>query len=535
MRSSWYAALPGLGTLATVLGFALAASLGAAVMATGNLVASGLVMGAILGVLLLNAPVLVLWIVLVGTLAVTGPLVMHQPQFARLAWLFSMLGLFLLVVAVLHAGTARSGFVRAAPQADVASSRQPLPAFVIVALLSLAYAVASVAFSAGPIDEGVSALKRQYQYWGVMFAFAVVPFTVIQVRSWIRFLLGLALCQLPFALYQRIVLVPQRMNMPNEVVPVDIVTGTFEGSITGGANDNVMALFLVCMLIGLLAARREGLIGDRLLWPLALVVMAPIALGETKMVLLLLPLGLGVLYADAARRRPFAFAAGALVTLALVAALFYSYVALQVDDGRTGMSFRQRLEQNLEYNVGQRGYFGGASLNRGNVLPFWWSRHGLNDPLGTVFGHGLGSAHGSRGSERLGHMDRRYPGYSIGLTALATQLWEIGLLGVTLFVAMLAGAWRAAGQLVRQARPGADRALCRTLRAAVLLIVPMWLAMDLLMLAASLQVIMATILGLIAWRWRLPDSSQVPAAHAAPPAAMARRPIPLGAVPVGAP
>jgi hypothetical protein len=494
-------ALPGLGTLATVLGFALAASLGAAVMATGNLVASGLVLGTILGVLLLNAPALVVWIVLVGTLAITGPLVMHQPQFARLAWLFSMLGLFLIVVAVLHAGTARVGLAPPGRTA-VRGVRPPVPGFVMLAVMAMVYAVASVAFSTGQIDEGVSALKRQYQYWGVLFAFAAVPFTVQQVRGWLRFVLLLALLQLPFALYQRIVLVPLRMNMPNEVVPVDIVAGTFEGSITGGANDNVMALFLVCILIGLLAARREGLIRDRWLWPLVLIVVAPIALGETKMVLVLLPLGLGVLYADAARRRPFAFVAGALVTLVLVSALFYSYVALQVDNGRTGMSFRQRFEQNLEYNVGQRGYFGGASLNRGNVVPFWWSRHGLNDPLGTVFGHGLGSAHGSRGSERLGHMDRRYPGYSIGLTALATQLWEIGLLGVTLFVAMLVGAWRAAGRLVQQAAPGADRALCRSLRAAVLLIVPMWLAMDLLMLAASLQVIMATILGLIAWRWR---------------------------------
>ena len=63
-------------------------------------------------------------------------------------------------------------------------------------------------------------------------------------------------------------------------------------------------------------------------------------------------------------------------------------------------------------------------------------------------------------------------------------------------------AWRTASRLIEQAASGADRALCRTLRAAVLLIVPMWLAMDMLLLAASLQVMMATVMGLIAWRWR---------------------------------
>lgn len=485
--------LPSLGTLGVVLGFALAAAVGAAVIATGNLVASGLVLGVLLGAVLLNAPALTVSIVLIGTLAVTGPLVMHQPQFARLAWLLSVLGLFLMVTALLHAIDPR----------HAAGKRGAMPGFLVVAGALLAVAIVGVFFSAGSVDEGVSALKRQYQYWGLMFALACVPFGVAQVARWLRWLIGLGLLQLPFALYQRIELVPLRQNMPNEVVPVDIVAGTFEGSITGGANDNVMAFFLVCVLIGVLALHREGLLRNRLAWPMAAILLAPLALGETKMVLLLLPLGLAVLYADAARRRPFAFVAGGLITAAAVAALFYSYIALQVDNGRSGMSFRQRLEQNIDYNVGQRGYFGGASLNRGNVLPFWWSRHGLNDPIGTVFGHGLGSAHGSRGSERLGHVDRRYPGYSIGLTALSTQLWEGGLLAAGLFAAMLAGAWRAAGRLVARAADGADRALCRTLRACVLLIVPMWLAMDLLLLASSLQVLVATVLGLIAWRWRL--------------------------------
>jgi len=493
-----------------VIGFALAAAMGAAVIATGNLVASGLIVGALLGVLMLDAPALAVWIVLVGALAVTGPLVMHQPQFARLAWLFSVLGMFLMAAALLHAATARRSL----------SARAGPPGVVLLAAAVLVYALVGAVFSAGPSEESMSGFKRQFQYWGLLFAFALVPFTALQVSRWLRFLFVLGLLQLPFAVYQRIVLVPRRMNMPNEVVPVDIVTGTFEGSITGGANDNVMALFLISVLLGLLALRREGLIRDRLLWPLIVVVMMPLSLGETKMALLLLPLGLGALYADVARRRPFAFVAGGLATLTLVAALFYSYIALQVSDGRSGMSFRQRLEQNIEYNVGQRGYYGGASLNRGNVVPFWWSRHGLNDPLGTVFGHGLGSAHGSRGTERLGHMDRRYPGYSIGLTALATHLWEGGLLGATLFGAMLLAAWHTAGRLVARAAPGADRALCRTLHAALLLFVPMWLAMDTPLLAASLQVLMATVLGLIAWRWRqdTPPFTRLSATTASAPA-----------------
>lgn len=478
--------------------FVMVAAAGGLVVASGNLVLTGLAVGAILGLLMLNAPAAAVWVVLIGTLAVSGPLLMHQPQLTKLSWLLSMLGFFLLAVAVVHEGAQRK------------PGRRPAPAFIVLAACYLLYAVASIAFGGGTLAEGVGAFKRQFQYWGLMFALAAVAFTPAHLRAWWAFLLVLATLQLPLAIYQRIVLMPRRLNMPNEVVPVDIVTGTLEGSMTGGASNNVMVLLLVAALCALLAAHRESIIPRRFFWPLLAVVAAPLALGETKMALILLPLGLWVVHADLVARRPVLFAGGALVTTAVVGALFYTYVALQAEEGRSGMSFRQRLEENIDYNVGRRGYYGGASLNRGNVLPFWWDRHGLRDPAGTVFGHGLGAAHGARGSDRLGHMDRRYPGHSIGLTAVAAQLWEVGVLGTGLFAAMLLAAWRAAGQLVARARPGVDRVMCRTLRALTAMLVPMWLLMDLMLMVASLQVVLGFTLGALAWRWRLPQRLQSP-------------------------
>ena len=177
------ASLPAASTLVLVLGFVMAAGLGAAVIATGNLVASGLILGALLGVLMLDAPALAVWIVLVGTLAVTGPLVMHQPQFARLAWLFSVLGMFLMAAALLHAATARRA----------RHARAGLPGFVVLAAAVLIYALIGIPFSDGPPEEWMSGIKRQFQYWGLFFAFALVPFTQAQVNRWLRFLLVLGL------------------------------------------------------------------------------------------------------------------------------------------------------------------------------------------------------------------------------------------------------------------------------------------------------------------------------------------------------
>jgi hypothetical protein len=215
-----------------------------------------------------------------------------------------------------------------------------------------------------------------------------------------------------------------------------------------------------------------------------------------------LPLALAVVHADLIRARPLHFLMGAFATTLLCAALLYNYVALQVGEDRSGMSLQARIEQNVEYNLGERGYYGGASLNRANVIPFWWSRHGVSDLAGTLFGHGIGSAHGARGTEQLGHMDRRYPGYAIGLTAVAVHLWEQGLVGVGLVLFMLLGAWRTASALVVQAAVGVDRALCRTLAAGAAMLAPVWLTLEAWVLAPSLQVLMALILGLTAWRAR---------------------------------
>ena len=201
-----------------VAGFVFAALLAGVVTATGNLMASGLVVGAILGILMLSAVESVLWIVLLGTLLISGPLMLFQPQLTRVTWLFSILGFFLTIAAIAHAGTAKL------------NNRPAQPAFIPLLIIFALSGVVSLFFSEGGSSEAFSAIKRNYQFLGIAFALAVVPFSKKTVRAWIFLMVLLALAQVPFALYQRIELVPLRFNLPNRVVPVDIVAGTFEAS-----------------------------------------------------------------------------------------------------------------------------------------------------------------------------------------------------------------------------------------------------------------------------------------------------------------
>jgi len=492
---SWIQSHPALSAsrlapLAVLIAFLGAAAAAGVVVATGNLILIGLAVGAIIGVMLLNSIGVAVWIVLVGTLLITGPLAMHFPQLGRIAWLFSILGFFLLAAAALYEGTNKD------------PHRPAMPTFIVLGLLFGVYSIGRLIVSDAGFEQGISAVKRYFQYWGLMLILATAAFPPKTIRRWLTLLLLLALIQLPFAIYQRIVLVPMRLNMPDFVMPTDIVTGTFEGSITGGASSNVMAFFLIAAMAGLLSAYRESLLRPTTLWLLLSVVCAPLAMGETKLAVVMLPAALLIVYADLIKKRPFAFAVGSLAAVIAIGTLAYSYIVLNSTDGRS-LTFQQRLQENLEYNVGSRGHYGGASLNRGNVLPFWWREHGASDPVGTMFGHGLGATAGAGSTEGLGHMERKYPGFAIGLITISALLWEVGLFGTVLYLMMFFSAFLAAGSLTARASPGLDRALCRTLQAVLLMMPAMLFAVDLHLLTPSIQVLTAFVLGLVAWRWRI--------------------------------
>ena len=478
-----------MGNLAILAGFIFAALLVGVVTASGNLMLTGLVVGAVLGVLMLNAVSAVIWIILIGTLFVSGPILLFAPQFTRVTWLFSILGFFLTFAAIIYAGTVRNVELR------------PAPTFVLIAIGFAVFAISTTFFSDGGFNEGATAIKRNMQFLGLMFAITFVPMKAKAIRSWFGLLMVLALLQVPLALYQRIVLVPLRYNMPNRVVPVDVVAGSFEASMYGGGNSVVMAFFVIVALAAILCAYRERLIAG--FWTLLLVciIAIPLTLGETKIVLVLVPVALFALFIDLAPKRPMLFIIGSMLAALAMAALFYVYIAIQNPDGRT-LTFEQRVTENMEYNFGNAGYYDGASLNRSNVVQFWWDKNGSKDPVKTVFGHGLGASFGLPGADAPGHLVIKYPGHGIDLTTMSALLWDVGLFGLLLYLLLFWNAWQYSRRLIKEANPGIDRAMCRTLSASVAMMSLLIIATNVLLFAPSMQVLIMLTFGLLAWRWR---------------------------------
>src|SRR5690606_35138477 len=105
-------------------GFVTAGILFGMVVATGNLVLTGLAVGGLLSLILLSMPAIAVWLILGGVLLISGPLIFHT-EVAQIDWAFSVLGLFLMVCGFLRAGV------------DKAGSDQPTPLFVKLTILYL--------------------------------------------------------------------------------------------------------------------------------------------------------------------------------------------------------------------------------------------------------------------------------------------------------------------------------------------------------------------------------------------------------------
>lgn len=447
---------------------------------TANPILVSMAAALLLGAFLLAKPTWNIWSVLVLGLLVAGVVPIWADALASKAvWGISILG-FMLMGSALFSVASRPGAAR------------NTPAFVWAALIFMLYAVVSTLIQLYSVGEFLVAFKRYFQAFGLLFALCWLAIDERDIRRWRKFFVFVALVQLPFALYELIKLVPLResLRIPG-LVPIDVVAGTFGANLyTGGANAE-MATFLIIVLAFMLARRQEKTLSTGHLLLLAPLVLTPLFLGETKAVVILLPMMFLVLYRGELLRRPHYAAMGLVLGALLTIGAGMAYLNI------TKTTLEEQVEDTLSYNVYERGY-GGYQLNRTTVLSFWAERQGTHDPVSLVLGNGLGSSHSTTG----GHVAMRYPTFGIGLTAASTLLWDLGVLGFALFLSILVLAWRTAGRLRREAHD----TLVRADAAAIQAILPLFgfylfYRLSLLELL-SFQIVFATLLGYLAWLHR---------------------------------
>jgi len=455
------------------------------VAVTANTIIVALAAGLLIGSILLAKPIWNIWMVLFLGLLVVGVLPLWLDFLAAKAvWGVSLLG-FLIFLGAIYRVVTDSSLARTTPT------------FIWLALAFFLFAVINSIVQWYSAGEFIGGAKRYFQVWGLMFALAWSVADRNQFRRWRMFMLIVALTQLPFAFYELLVLVPKRealaMSLPF-LVPIDVVAGTFGASLYSGGSNGDMAAFLIFILAFLLAHYREKTLSRKYLVLLSIPVLAPLFMGETKVVVILLPLTFLVLYRRELIARPHYGVLGLVVGGLLTAAAGYAYLSL------SKKSLDEQIADTLAYNVYNTGY-GSSALNRTSVLTFWAEQQGEHDPVSFVLGNGLGSAH-TAASLIPGHVAERYPGYGIGLTAASTLLWETGIIGFGLFASIIALAWRCAGRLRRTADDPAVRADASAIQVALVLFAFYLFYRASLLETLSFQAVFSALLGYLAWLHR---------------------------------
>lgn len=481
-----------------VCGFMVAGTLFGLVVSTGNMVMTGLAVGGLLSLVLLSMPAVAVWLVLPGTMLVSGPLIFHT-QIAQVDWAFSVLGIFLMICGFLRAAVEKPGEAR------------PTPLFVKVSVLYLVYGLVSIAWQPDGALSALPAVKRHFQYIGLIFAFAYIAFPMKTIKSWLKLLLFIACLQLIYVLYQRFYVVP------GWGYTFDAIVGTFEATQDGRGSSGSLA-FLQCVAFGgMLCAWRERLLRLPSLFVLGLLVLAPLLIAEVNVIFFAIPITIGVVFIDVLKNRPMVFVGSFACLLLVLAMIGGSYLLWQQqsDPSAEQLTIAQKIDVLISYNFGDQAYGSGdkVGLNRTTVYPFWFRHHGLQNPQQFAFGHGIGSTWPD--VKTTSTLLTRYGRINIGLTSVSLLLWELGVVGLVLYCLVLALAWMQAYRLQREAPRGYDRALARTALASMTLSILFLFYSDALSWLPSQQVPTYMTIGLIAYLSRrqafLPSRQESPA------------------------
>jgi hypothetical protein len=265
----------------------------------------------------------------------------------------------------------------------------------------------------GPIFAGVRTHARALP---LFFLAAVWAMREEQLRTQLKFLLLLALVQLPLAYHQRATTFVEKYLSGDRTV----------GTLNTSGSLSIFLICVACVLTGLLLRRRLKL------WqfvPLFLLVLTPTMLNETKATLLLLPVGLLTTFiAGSAPGRRMRNGVAACLFLAIFGAIFvpvYDYYMKP----RWGygivefMTMRGRLETYLDKGADM----GAPKAGRVDALVVPLTQL-ARDPGTLAFGYGVGNASDSAlGSQFTGRYFHRFEPFL--MSAASTYILEIGLLG----------------------------------------------------------------------------------------------------------
>lgn len=330
-----------------------------------------------------------------------------------------------------------------------------LPLGMAVGCFILALIVSTVV-NRPPMLQVLVGGKAYVMDWSVYLLLALFAVPFARLERGFRLLFALVYVQLPFVLYQFFVVAPSRSQRVG--VSWDAIVGSFGGDPNGGGASGTMAYMLVLAMvlaISLWRHRQKSLASTALLILCALLC---IGLAEVKVVVLLVPIALAVLYRSEFLRRPVRTLAMAMVVLTMGLGLLFTYDQIH-NTGKQARDLSGLFDESFGYSL-DTNFINAQSgeMSRMAALKFWATQGLAPDTLRGVVGYGPGAARSSS-SLAVGEVARKYT-FGIDRSVAATLLWEVGLLGLFSFSMILAlGAWYALRAAKRSSEPASKATL----------------------------------------------------------------------------
>ncbi len=470
------------------------------------------------GILMVSANS-VLWVLLVATLVLTG-LVQYFGRINQIQWLPSLLGLMMFIRALVEVVDTRPVALNAAARS------KGMPAFVWWFIAFVFLALASNIGKSAPALQIIGGVKNYIAMWGVLILMMVARITPEQLAKLWKGLIAIAFLQFPLVIFQHFFVASKRASLTAgyHFLPWDSVVGTFGGDPEGGGASGALAIFVVIAFTLLLAFWKNALVGWRTIALSAIVVMITIVLGEVKVVLVLLPLAVFLLFRAELLRRPLTLLGGLLVLALSLASITMVYQSLYWDAsaGASGRAdplehMQRAFEESIDPNHLDRK---SGEVGRMATLALWWNdfRSGTAERM---LGHGFGASRLS--PVGAGVVAKRYYPYRVGLTSAASMLWDVGALAFFCYTAALVAAAWTARRLSRSPDiPIFHRAVLESALVAIALIyVGAFYNADLLYLPA-MGFMLTIFLGHVAYWYRHSAPSQTPLAPSLQPTLVRR-------------
>lgn len=423
------------------------------------------------------------------TLAIAGTL-KYFFGLGQFQWGLSILGAALLGYALLHKMFSHE------------NKRTPSDWLAPPILLWWAVLLFSTAANALPAMDWLVGLRIYLPVFGVFAYLAYCRPNEKLLKFILLFVLAIASIQWIFCLYQKLQVVPIRIASHFPGSPWDSIVGTFGGEKFGGGESGSLGIYLSIVLVLVAALKKYGQIGTFRAGIVFVTCFGAMALTESKVIAVMIPLGCFLVYRDYAFKQPVKFFAGAVAVGGLMLALLvvYYYLYWQTDN-RLGVI--DALYGRFAYSFDPNFQASTTNLGRIKSLIFWWDKHGiLDNPLTLLLGHGLSSAVSASSIIGEGIAVKRY-GVMLDVTGASKLLWESGFIGLTAFLLIFVIGFFRAGQLKnRPLVPAWHRAAMSGVEAAMVLM-PLSIFYEVTVVSSPPMQFMAMFfLGYIAYWWR---------------------------------